>query len=81
MINNGTVNWHYLAVKSIPGLLRGKTSNYNGGIYCLNCFKSNTTENKLKKHKRICKNHDFCDLKMPDEDDKTLKYVPGKKLL
>ena len=30
MITDGTSNWHYLAVKSISGLLRGKTSNHNG---------------------------------------------------
>ena len=33
MINDGTVNWHYLAVKSIPGLLRGIILNHNGDIY------------------------------------------------
>ena len=81
MITNGGCNWHYLAVKSISGLLRGITSNHNGDFYCLNCFHSYTTENKLRKHKRICENHDFCHLKMPDESNKTLKYVPGKKSL
>ena len=30
MITDGTNNWHYLAVKSISGLLRGITSNHNG---------------------------------------------------
>ena len=81
MINNGNTSWHYLAVKSILGLLRGITSNHNGDFYCLNCFHSYTTENKLRKHKRICENRDFCHLKMPDKSNKTLKYVPGKKSL
>ena len=45
--------WHYLAVKTISGLLRGITSNQNGDFYCLNCFHSYTTKNKLKKHQRI----------------------------
>ena len=40
MITDGTSNWHYLAVKSISGLLRGITSNHNGDFYCLNCFHS-----------------------------------------
>ena len=40
--------WHYLAVKSLPALLRGITSNHNGGFYCLNCFHSNRIDNKLK---------------------------------
>ena len=64
MITDGTGNWHYLAVKSISGLLRGITSNHNGDFYCLNCFHSYTTEKKLRKHERICNDHDFCNLKM-----------------
>ena len=38
MITDGTGNWHYLAIKSISGLLKGITSNHNGDYYCLNCF-------------------------------------------
>ena len=81
MITDETNNWHYLAVKSISGLLRGITSNHNGDFYCLNCFHSYTTENKRRKHERICNDHDFCHLKMPDEDNNILKYVPGRKSL
>ena len=73
--------WHYLAVKSISRLLRGITSNHDGDFYCLNCFHSYTTEKKLKKHQRICRNHDFCYVKMPDENNKILKYIPGEKSL
>ena len=51
MISNGE-NWHYLAVKSLSGLLRGVTSNHNGDYYCLNCFHSYRTENKLHAHKK-----------------------------
>ena len=80
-ITDGTSNWHCLAVKSISGLLRGITSNHNGDFYCLNCFHSYTTERKLRKHKRICENLDFCYLKMPDEDNKILKYILGKRSL
>ena len=81
MITDGTNKWHYLAVKSISRLLRGITSNHNGDFYCLNCLHSYTTEKKLKKHERICKDHDFCDIKMPDEDNKILKYIFGEKSL
>ena len=81
MITDGTGNWHYLAVKGISGVLRGITSNDNGDFYCLNCFHPYTTEKKLRKHERICNDHDFCHLKMPDEDDKILKYIPGEKSL
>ena len=75
MIIDGDTNWHYLAIKNISGLLRGITSNQNGDFYCLNCFHSYRTNRKLKKHERICKKHDFCDIKMPDEDNKILKIT------
>ena len=81
MITDGTGNWHYLAIKSISELLRGITSKHNGDYYCLNCFQSYTTEKKLRKHEKVCENHDFCHLKMPDEDNKILKYVSGEKSL
>ena len=81
MINDETTNWHYLAVERISGLLRGITSNHNGDFYCLSCFHSYTTERKLKKHERICYDNDFCYLKMSDEDNKILKYIPGEKSL
>ena len=45
-------NWHYLAVKNIPGLLRGITSDH--------CFHLYRTKKKLKKHERICRDNNFC---------------------
>ena len=49
MITDDGKRWHYLAVKSLTTLLRGITSNHHGDFYCLNCFHSYTTNNKLKK--------------------------------
>ena len=43
--------WHYLAVKSLSALFRRIAGNNNGDFYCLNCFQSYATENKLQKHK------------------------------
>ena len=80
MITDGE-KWHYLAVKNISRLLRGITSNHDGDFYCLNCFHSYATKKRLKKHERICRDHDFCYLKMPDENNKILKYIQGEKLL
>ena len=79
--SNGVKNWHYLAVRNLSRLLKGITSNHNGDFYCLNCFYSNRTKNKLKKHITTCKNHDLYHVKMPDEDNKILKYSPGEKSL
>ena len=79
--SDGVKNWHYLAGKSISALLKRIKSNHNGDFYCLNCFHSYTTKKRLKKHEKICKDHDFCHVKMPDEDKKILKYNPGEKSL
>ena len=63
----------------MSALFRGITSNNNGDFHCLKCFCSNRTENKLKKHKKVCQNHDYCYVEMPEEDNKILKYNQGEK--
>ena len=65
--------WRYLAVKSIPTLLKGITSNHNGDFCCLNCFDSYSTEKKLKKDERVCNDQDYCYVEMPNEYNKMLK--------
>ena len=73
MITDGK-KWHYLAlkterifyggkwrnrpVKSLSRLLRTMTSNYYGNFYCLNCYHSYSTKNRLKKHEELCNKHD-----------------------
>ena len=74
-------NWHYLAIKNISGLLTGITPNHNGDFYCLNCLHSYRTKSKLKKNEKICKNHDFCNLKMPNAKKNILESKPGIKPL
>ena len=71
--------WHYLPVKNLPGLLRGISSNHDGVHYCLGCFHSYSNANKLKKYERLCNNHKFCEIEMPSERDKILKYSQGAK--
>ena len=78
MITDGG-KWHYLAAKKLSVLLRGITSKHEGDFYCLNCFHSLRTENKLKKYKNMCENHDYCSVEMPKEDNKMLKYNNGEK--
>ena len=51
MISDGQ-KWHYLVVKNLSGLLRGITSNHKEDFYCLSCFHSCRTENKLESHKK-----------------------------
>ena len=66
MSTNGKKH-HYLAVTDLSALLQGKSSNhYYKHFYCLNCFNSYTTKNKLKEHEEICNNHDSCHIEMPN---------------
>ena len=93
MITNGE-KWHYIALKSVrtddgfnrpirslSRLFRGITSNNNGDFYCLGCLHSFRTDNALKKHERLCNNHDYCHIEMPTRDNNTLKYNHGEKSL
>ena len=80
MITNGKKS-HYLAVTNLSALLQGISSNHRGDFYCLNCFNSYTTKDKLKEHEEICNNHDSYHIKMPRGDEKILKYKPGEKSL
>ena len=79
LMTTDSIKWHYLTVKSVSVLLRGITSNHNEDFYCLNCFHSYSTKNKLKKHERVCNDHDY--VEMPNEDNKILKYNHGEKSL
>ena len=78
MITDGE-KWHFFAVKHLFALFRGITGNNNGDFYCLNCFQSYTTENKLKKHQKVCENLDYCYVEMSEKDNKILKYNHGEK--
>ena len=80
MINDGE-KYHYIAVTNLSGLLQGNSSNHRGDFYCLNCFNSYTTKNKLKEHEEICNNHDSCRIGMPKQVEEILKYNLGEKPL
>ena len=80
MIRDKNNRWRYLAVKSLSALFREITSNHYGDFYCLNCFHSYRTLNKLKRHKGICNNHDYCRIDMSKGNEK-IKYLPEEKSL
>ena len=48
-------------------------------FYCLNCFRSYRTRNKLEAHKKICENHNYCNVEMPTKDNNIIKYNQGEK--
>ena len=61
--------WHYLAVKKLPALLRGKTLKKNSHFYCLNCLLSFRTENKFKCHEKVYENKDLCGIALPTQNN------------
>ena len=63
MINDGE-KYHYLAVINLSALLQKISSNHKEDFYCLNCFTSYTTKNKLKEHEEISNNHYSCRIEM-----------------
>ena len=68
-------------MKSLSALLRGISSDHDGDFYFLNCFHSYSSEKKLKKHERVCNDHDYLYVEMPNEYNKMLKYNHGEKPL
>ena len=80
MITDKNNRRHCLAVKSFSALFRGITLSNNGDFHCLNCFHLYCTLNKLKKHERICNNHDYCRIDVPKEHEK-IEYLHGEKPL
>ena len=57
-------------MKKLSALLRGIASKNHGDFYCLNCFHSFTTENKLQY---------FCNVNILSEVTKILKFNQYQK--
>ena len=51
----------------------------NEDFYCLNCFHSYKTKNKLDAHKKVCENHEYCHIEMPNKDNNKIRYNQGEK--
>ena len=59
--------------------MSGITSKHHGDFYCLNCFHTFPTENKIQLHQRVYENKDFCNFIMPSEDTKILEFNQYQK--
>ena len=68
-------------IRNLSTLFRGIKSNNNGDIYCFGCLHSFRTDNTLKKHERLCNNHNYCHIEIPNNDNNTLKYHHGERSL
>ena len=80
IITNGKKS-HCPAVTNLSALLQGMSSNHKEDFYCLNCFNSYITKNKLKEHKKICNNHDSCRIEMPKWVEKNIKIQSRRKII
>ena len=80
-ITDDSERWHYLAGRGLSSLLRGISSSNNGGFYCLNCFHTYRILNKLKRYERVCNNHDYCHVDVPEQIKSILKYRQREKSL
>ena len=72
--------WYYLDVKKLSALFCKITSKHGGDFYYLNCLNTFSTKNKLKEHKNVCKNHDYCYIEMSKEES-ILKYNHQEKFM
>ena len=75
--SEGVEKYHYLAVKKLSALFRGITSNNHGDLNWLHSYR---TKGTLLKHEKVCNNHDYGYVKMPNEFEKILKYNPREML-
>ena len=54
-------------------------SKHFNNFYFLNCLHAFTTKSKLKFHKKVCENKDFCGVVMPSEGTKMLQFNKYRK--
>ena len=59
----------------------GITSNHHGDFDCLACLHLFRTDSALKKHERLCSNHDYCRVGMTEKGKNILKYYSGERSL
>ena len=67
--------------KSFSRLMRDISSNSHENYYCFGCFHSFRCKSTLEKHTQLCKDHDFCKIKLPENDKKIKEHKPDSKAL
>ena len=65
--------------KKLTRIIKRNNICHEKDFYCLNCFHSYRTKNKLESHKKICGNHDYYHVEMPTKDNNNIKYNHGEK--
>ena len=72
------MEWHFLTVISIC-FIKGITSEHKKDFYYLNWLYPFRTKNKPNLLEKICKNHEYYQILLPNECAKIIKYQHGKK--
>ena len=67
--------------KSFSRLMRDISSNVHENHHCFGCFHSFRCKSTFEKHTELCKDHDFCKIKLPDKDNNIKKHDFGSKAL
>ena len=62
-------------------LLHGNTFKRKDEHYCQNFFHAFRRDCKLKSHENVYKNHNFCNIKIPEGNDKILKFTQNHKFM
>ena len=73
--------WQKMALsccEKLSVLFREIIPNNNVDFYCVNCYHSYSTKNKLEKHKKR-NDHDHCYVEIPNSNSKILKNNQGEK--
>lgn len=71
--------WHHLAVKEV---LHGIGWKHNGDSYFMSYLHSSEqkTNFELKSHECVCKNHNYCNVKMPEAHNKIFNLIRNNNL-
>ena len=93
-IADGKGMWHFLSLKSEPTedgymkaiksfsrLMRNKSSKSLENYYCYGCFHSLRCQSTLEKHTLLCKDHDYCKIKLLEKGKNIKKHKYGTKAL
>ena len=61
--------------------MRDISSNSHENCYCFGCFHSFRCKSTLEKHTQLCKDHNFCKTKLPENNKKVKEHKFGSKAL
>ena len=61
--------------------MRNTSSNSHESYYCYACFHTFRTQSKLYEHSKLCKDHNYCEIRLPKDGKNTISHKFGSKAL